>query len=132
MKKVLKNIKSNCRGDYQSTAGIALVSLVVTIIVILILAGMSISLTIGNNGLFSRAKNAAEKYEFAQKNEIKDLENFYNKIESKLSNKRNITTGEIKMELSVGDRKDAYVAVGLASAWRVDAIMEITEIKLIT
>ncbi len=36
------------------------------------------------------------------------------------------------MELSVGDRKDAYVAVGLASAWRVDAIMEITEIKLIT
>ena len=40
--------------------GITLVALVVTIIVLLILAGVAISLSIGNNGLFSRTKSASE------------------------------------------------------------------------
>ena len=42
----------------KQTRGITLVALVVTIIVLLILAGVAISLTIGNNGLFSRSKKA--------------------------------------------------------------------------
>ena len=40
--------------------GITLIALVVTIIVLLILAGVVISLSIGNNGLFSRTKSASE------------------------------------------------------------------------
>jgi len=39
-------------------SGITLVALVITIIVLLILAGVSISLTIGNNGVLSQASNA--------------------------------------------------------------------------
>lgn len=38
--------------------GITLVSLVITIIVLLILAGVSISLFVGNNGILNRTKNA--------------------------------------------------------------------------
>lgn len=38
--------------------GITLIALVVTIIVLLILAGVAINLTIGNNGLFTRANNS--------------------------------------------------------------------------
>ena len=49
MKKIIKEEK-----------GITLVALVVTIIVLLILAGVAISLSIGNNGLFSRTKSASE------------------------------------------------------------------------
>ena len=44
----------------KQTRGITLVALVVTIIVLLILAGVAISLTIGNNGLFSRSKTIAD------------------------------------------------------------------------
>lgn len=45
----------------RNTKGITLISLVVTIIILLILAGVSISLVLGNNGLINRAKDAGEK-----------------------------------------------------------------------
>ena len=48
---------------FKKERGITLVALVVTIIVLLILAGVAISLTIGQNGLFKRAQNAAEYLE---------------------------------------------------------------------
>lgn len=53
--------------------GITLVSLVVTTIILLILAGIAISLTIGNNGLFSRSKIAVEEHEEAKAREKLEL-----------------------------------------------------------
>ena len=41
--------------DYK---GISLVALVITIIVLLILAGITINLTVGSNGIFIKAQNA--------------------------------------------------------------------------
>lgn len=49
--------------------GITLVALVVTIIVLLILAGLSISLIMQNNGIVSRAKNSKEMAEISQEKE---------------------------------------------------------------
>ena len=46
----------------KSKSGITLVALVVTIVVLLILAGVSLSLVIGNDGIMKRAKEAKEKY----------------------------------------------------------------------
>jgi len=54
--------------------GITLIALVVTIVVLLILAGVSISLVINNNGVISKAKEARDKYAEAQTNEEKQLE----------------------------------------------------------
>ena len=48
--------------------GITLVALVVTIIILLILAGVSITMVSGN-GLFGRASNAASKYSSASSSE---------------------------------------------------------------
>ena len=45
----------------KNNKGITLVALVVTIVVLLILAGVSISLVLGQNGLISNAKNARNK-----------------------------------------------------------------------
>ncbi len=45
----------------MSNKGITLVALVITIIVLLILAGVSISLVVGDNGIMTRAKTAGEK-----------------------------------------------------------------------
>ena len=45
--------------------GITLIALVITIIVLLILAGVSLSLVVGNNGILAQAKNATESYSTA-------------------------------------------------------------------
>ena len=45
----------------KQTKGITLIALVVTIVVLLILAGVSINLVLGNNGIISKAKEAREK-----------------------------------------------------------------------
>ncbi len=54
MKSLKKELKSN--------GGITLVALVVTIIVLIILAGVSISLVLGNNGIIKKAREAKENY----------------------------------------------------------------------
>ena len=41
---------------YKSTKGITLIALVITIIVLLILAGVSIAMLTGDNGILSQAK----------------------------------------------------------------------------
>ena len=64
--------------------GITLVALVVTIIVLLILAGVAISLSVGENGIFKRAQNAAKIWENAEKNEqlqMDEVANFIDEIE---------------------------------------------------
>lgn len=49
--------------------GITLIALVVTIVVLLILAGISINLVLGDNGIVNRTKDAKEKTEYAQEKE---------------------------------------------------------------
>ena len=63
MKKLQKNRQS----------GITLIALVITIIVLIILAGVAINLTLGQNGLLNRTKEAREKYEIASAKEYIEL-----------------------------------------------------------
>ena len=53
--------------------GITLVALVITIIVLLILAGVSIATLTGNNGILTHANNAKERTEQEEKDEKVDL-----------------------------------------------------------
>ena len=50
--------------------GITLISLVVTIVVLLILAAISINVVLGKNGIISRTKDARERAEIAEEKEI--------------------------------------------------------------
>ena len=59
---VAKNIKENNRG-------ITLIALVITIIVLLILAGVTIATLTGGNGILTRATEAKNKTEEAQEKE---------------------------------------------------------------
>ena len=61
---------------FKKESGITLVALVVTIIVLLILAGVAISLTIGNNGIFNRAQEAANTWRNAETNEVHAFNEF--------------------------------------------------------
>ena len=70
MKKRQKNInlkvhKNTMKKLKRQVKGITLIALVVTVIVLLILAGVALNLTIGQNGIFSRAQNAVETYDEA-------------------------------------------------------------------
>ena len=49
----------------KQNKGITLVALVITIIVLLILAGVSISLVVGDNGVLTQAQNASKKTDTA-------------------------------------------------------------------
>ena len=46
------------REQFKNQKGITLIALVVTIIVLIILAGIAISMTVGDNGIFTKAKEA--------------------------------------------------------------------------
>ena len=69
--------------------GITLVALVVTIVIMLILAGVTLNLALGENGLFKMAKSAAESYkESAEKEEdaLKELEKDMNDADREINN----------------------------------------------
>ena len=69
--------------------GITLIALVVTIVVLLILAGVSISLVLNNNGVISKAKDAKNQYAEAQTNE----EKHFNEVSDWIDTKVGDTTG---------------------------------------
>ena len=89
----IKNVKK-----LNSKAGITLIALVISIIVMLILAGVSLNATIGDNGIITQAQNAtymqsiAALEEYLQTEYVKyydETENYTSKIEllsSKLGN----------------------------------------------
>ena len=66
----------------KKEVGITLIALVITVIVLLILAGVTIAALSGDNGILTRAKEAQEKTEQAQDNESRTLSNMENILES--------------------------------------------------
>ena len=57
----------------KETRGITLIALVITIIVLLILAGVSIAMLTGNNGILTQAQNASEQTEVGAEKEAISL-----------------------------------------------------------
>ena len=72
--------------------GITLVALVITVVVMLILAGVAIAAIVDGNGLFNRARQATESYEEASKNESDQIKTLLNEIDDYLNEKPQIYT----------------------------------------
>ena len=89
MKKMLK--KDN---------GITLVALIVTIIVLIILAGISINLILGDNGIITIAQKAKENTELAKVEEEKELNELYMQLENNEENTGDVESGDLKAELA--------------------------------
>ncbi len=82
---------------YATQKGITLIALIITIIILLILAGVTINVLIGDNSLFNTASRAGEKYE---KEAIKEeLESAI--LDIQLSKNMNITMQDIIDELPI-------------------------------
>lgn len=56
---------------FKNTAGITLIALVVTIVVLLILAGVSVNALFGDSGIIEKAKDAQNKMNLAIENDQK-------------------------------------------------------------
>ena len=86
MKKQEKSERKNLNREkkiimQRNTKGITLIALVVTIIVLIILAGVSISLVLGENGIVNKAKKAKENTELAKTDEETMLNELAKQIE---------------------------------------------------
>ena len=69
----------------KSKKGITLVALVVTIVVLLILAGVSINLVLGDNGIISKAQEGKTKSSEASENDLKGMNSLIDEMETVLN-----------------------------------------------
>ncbi len=96
--------------------GITLIALVVTIVVLLILAAVSITALVGENGLITRAKLAAEKTNQSVQNDIAAMEELNQQLEDLVNKEPNST--EVFAE-DIGKKVD-YVAKDYTDlTWRI-------------
>lgn len=73
------NPTSNFKFPTSNTA-ITLIALIITIIVLLILAGVTLNMVIGENGIIKKAQLAKSKTEEAQNKEMEELSNLENYV----------------------------------------------------
>ena len=108
----------------EKSGGITLVALVVTIVVLLILAGITISYIMRDNSIFKLAQDAKNKTEEAIRNEQGDFANLQNYINEAINgigtkpttdgwtqDKTNVTNGTVTLE--VGQAVKGYTANGV-------------------
>ena len=79
----MENKEICTKGFRRKTRGITLIALVITIVILLILAGVSIAMLTGNNGILTQAKSAKENTELAKEQEEKDLDKINSYINEK-------------------------------------------------
>ena len=91
MQKVLKN-----------NQGVTLIALVVTIVILIILASVSMSMVVGDNGIFTQAKNAANKLASAEANTQEAMKELQNEIEQNINSP---TAPELKEEIPNAPKK---------------------------
>ena len=77
--------------------GLTLVALVITIVVLLILAGVSINLVLGNNGIIAKAKEAETKSAEASQNDLKGMNALTEEMNNALGEKPKVDLSKYKI-----------------------------------
>ena len=114
--------------NLKSNKAITLIALIITIIILLILAGVSLSMILGENGLINKAQSSVDKYQGSSENE----QGLLNKIEEYLDGKGKVFGPSISnTESYVGKYADvdgdgivdgiiyADLAVGGSGTWNL-------------
>ena len=111
------------RNTLRRNKGITLIALVVTIIVILILAGISIAMLTGQNGILNRAAEAKEKTRIAQEDESQKLKGYEDTINQYAPSSNGGSTGGGSLPTGTGttpylpnstfSKKEGDLATGL-------------------
>ena len=113
----------NLKRKIKENKAITLIALVITIVILIILASVAINMTLGNNGLFTRAKTAKEQYQNAQDYEETQIAKFSNDIDSYVGGER-VSSEDLKK------LQDALKYSGIAvSNMKFDEICEALKTK---
>ena len=78
-------MKTKNKRNYSKQNGITLIALVVTIVVLLILAGVSINAIFGQDGIIQKAKDAQNKMDQATQNDLESINELNNWIDGKIN-----------------------------------------------
>ena len=115
--------------------GITLVALVVTIVVLLILAGVSINLVLGNNGIIAKAKDAETKSAEASQNDLKGMNALTEEMNNALGEKPKVDLSKYEIGDYVNytyDKAENYVLTSAtcgSSSNPTDGIPQTTGLK---
>lgn len=107
--------------EKQTNDGITLIALVITIIVLLILAGVTIATLTGDNGILTRAQEARMKTEEAQSEEETDLSRIESSMNSYL-NEYDKWDGTSISEPTIEDETDIYIYTCAELKWLSDKV----------
>lgn len=94
----------------RKNQGITLIALIITIIIMLILAGIVLTLTIGENGIIRKAQIAGANYVDAQeyeRNELAKVEDYIQNGRENSSVNSNLEGSEIKLLTTISAAKNA-------------------------
>ena len=123
----------------QENKAITLIALVITIIVLIILAGVAINLSFGQNGLFTRAKEARQEYNTAEAKERLEQEILNIQIQAVKEGKEfnlkylNEKLDKTKYEITLDDEENPTTAVikeiGSNYYLTVDSKLKVTKVE---
>lgn len=95
--------KKDSKKQYQNVKGITLVALVITIVVLLILAGVTITTLFGESGIITKAQKAKGETENGVTDELEGLSNLEDQISGKWRDNGNGTLKNGSTIVSIGD-----------------------------
>ncbi len=94
----------------KENAGITLIALVVTIVVLLILAGISINYVLGENGIVRKAQDARERTKEAKENDIQMLGDLDSEIDDIISGKADL---KVNYQIEKTESRAVVIVIGL-------------------
>ncbi len=107
LRKDMKNFQ-NVTKVIENRAGITLIALVITIIIMLILAGVSINVVVGQNGILGRARNSVTVYKEAKAKE--EVQMAWTSAETEYYNNMNSYIGVSKEDYITKDVLDRCIS----------------------
>ena len=108
----------------KNERGITLVALVITIIVLLILAGVTLSMVMGESGIFGKANSAKGKTQLSNAEETIKLAVLENKVKS-VSGDVALTNDQLKEEIAKKLTEQGYTVSGSTVTYYGDKTIDI-------
>ena len=110
----------------KNERGITLVALVITIIVLLILAGVTLSMVMGESGIFGKANSAKEKTQLSNAEETIRLAVLENQVKS-VSGDVALTNDQLKEEIEKKLTEQGYTVSGSKVTYYEDKTIDIED-----
>ena len=90
--------------------GITLIALIVTIVVLIVIAGVSLNIALGENGIFIKSKQAVDEYKKAAAAEKTELDSVFASLENASEGGMPVAQVLLNAKYSVAKTETGYIA----------------------